>query len=196
MIARHGVIVLAAGASRRLGQPKQLLQIEGETLLHRTVRLAMATQPLDLVAVLGHAATGSVSAIADLATRCVEAPATGGGMGASLACGLKALSASCEGVLVLVCDQPALDATHLRAMLTRWQKQPGSAVASGYADTWGVPALLPRPWLSTLTLDGDHGARDLLRRRKSEVQIVVNEALAQDVDHPSDLVLHLKERPH
>lgn len=187
MTRRHGVVVLAAGASRRLGRPKQLVAIDGETLLHRTVRHALATCPADLVVVVGAAATGSAEAVADLRVRCVEATAQQAGMGLSLRCGIAALSAACDGVLVLVCDQPALDAAHLAGMVARWHERPHQAVASGYAGTFGVPALLPLDWLCAAALDGDRGARDLLRARNAEVTIVANDALARDVDHPSDL---------
>jgi molybdenum cofactor cytidylyltransferase len=187
MTPRHGAIVLAAGASRRLGRPKQLVVIDGETLLYRTVRQALATRPADLVVVVGHAATGSVAAVADLAVRCVETRMPEAGMGVSLRCGFEALDAACDGVLILVCDQPALDPAHLMTMLARWHERPRNAVASGYAGTFGVPALLPRAWLAAAALDGDRGARDLLRARRTDVRIVANEALARDIDRPSDL---------
>ncbi len=72
MKPRHGVVVLVAGASRRLGQPKQLVRIDGETLLHRTVRSALATRPHDLVVVVGSAADASIAAVSDLAVRHAE----------------------------------------------------------------------------------------------------------------------------
>lgn len=187
MIPKHGIVVLAAGASRRLGRPKQLVVVDGETLLHRTVRCALLTQPHDLVVVVGHGAAACVDAVSDLAVRCIEALTPDAGMGASLHCGFRALSPACDGVLALVCDQPALDAAHLSNLLARWRERPAAAVASGYAATFGVPALLPRAWLSAATLDGDRGARDLLRTRANEVQVVANEALARDVDRPVDL---------
>lgn len=187
MTLRHGVIVLAAGASRRLGRPKQLVAIDGETLLHRTARHALATHPADVVVVVGPAANGSATAVTDLPVRCIEATAPQAGMGASLRRGVAALSTACDGVLVLVCDQPALDAAHLIAMVARWHERPHHAVASGYAGTCGVPALLPRDWLAAAAIDGDRGARDLLRARGADVDVVRNEALASDIDHPSDL---------
>lgn len=187
MTVNHGVVVLAAGASRRLGQPKQLVRIDGETLLHRTVRHALATQPHDLVVVVGAAAEASIAAVSDLAVRSVETATPTAGMGASLQCGCDALRGDCDGVLVLVCDQPALDALHLARLLARWRERPHAAVASGYAGTFGVPALLPRLWLKSGAFAGDRGARDLLRSRASEVAVIENEALAVDIDHPGDV---------
>lgn len=183
MTPRHGAIVLAAGLSRRLGRAKQLVAIDGETLLHRTVRHVLATAPADLVVVVG-SDPSIAAAIADLGVRGVTAT---GSMGQSLCAGLDALATGCEGVLIAVCDQPALDAAHLRVLVAHWQAQPRGAVASGYAATFGVPALLPRAWFGESAFGGDRGARDLLRRRGAEVVVVANEALSHDIDEPGDL---------
>lgn len=184
---RHGAIVLAAGASRRLGRPKQLLQIDGETLLHRAARLAAATAPLELVVVLGHEAELLRVALHGLPLRCIVAADWRQGMGATLAAGVAALPAGCDGVLVVLCDQPALDLLHLQALVARWQQAPRRAVASGYAGTVGVPALLPRHWLQPGQLHGDTGARQLLRARQDQVDAIANERLQFDIDAPGDL---------
>jgi CTP:molybdopterin cytidylyltransferase MocA len=187
MTAAHGAVILAAGASRRLGFPKQLVEIDGEPLLRRAARAVLATQPLDGVVVLGHEADRCAAAVADLPLRRLVAPDWWRGMGPSLRSGIDALDAACTGVLVVLCDQPALDAAHLQSLLSAWNAAPLCAAASGYAGTIGVPALLPRSWLQTAALDGDRGARALLQARAAQVQVVVNESLARDVDLPGDL---------
>lgn len=184
---QHGAIVLAAGASRRLGRPKQLLQIDGETLVHRAARLALATAGLETRVVLGHGAEQVVRALADLPLQLTFSPCWEQGMGATLADGVAALAPSCAGVLVLLCDQPALDAAHLQALVQRWRRAPQRAVASAYAGIIGVPALLPRSWLVPGVLHGDRGARDLLRQRCDEVDNVVNQNLQKDIDRQADL---------
>lgn len=184
---RHGVVVLAAGASRRLGRPKQLIEIDGETLLHRATRAALATRPVDLVVVLGHQAALLAAAVSDLDVRCIGATSWQHGMGHSLRSGADALDPDCSGVLVVLCDQPALDAAHLRQLVACWREAPHEAAASGYAQTVGVPALLPRGWLHGVEFAGDRGARGLLRTRATETRVVVNEALARDIDLPGDL---------
>lgn len=183
----HGAVVLAAGASRRLGRPKQLLQIDGETLVHRAARLALATLPLQTRVVLGHGADSIAQALAGLPVQLQFADTWEQGMGASLAAGVAALPSQCSGVLVLLCDQPALDAAHLQALVQRWQQAPLRAVASAYAGISGVPALLPRSWLVAGALQGDRGARALLRERCKEVDNVENQQLHIDVDTAADL---------
>ena len=182
--ARHGVVLLAAGASRRLGAAKQLLQIDGETLVHRAARLALTTRPLDAVLVYAPEAIAIPPAVADLPVRCVPCADAARGMGATLVRGLDTLDARCAAALVLVCDQPALEASHLQALVETWRGSPGHAVASAYAGTRGVPAMLPRAWFGQVDGTGDRGARALLRGR-DDVLTLPAEALADDVDTPA-----------
>ena len=186
--SRHGVIVLAAGRSRRLGQSKQLLCVDGETMIHRSVRLALATDPADCVVVCAADTDLSAAAVADLACRCVICADADHGMSASLRCGLAALDAACAGALVLLTDQPGLNASHLLALCAAWRGQPDGTAASGYAGTLGVPALLPRAWFKELAAaSGDIGARELLRARAAEVRVVSAAQLERDIDRPADL---------
>lgn len=182
----HGVVVLAAGASRRLGRPKALLVHEGESLLRRVARLATGTQALDVVVVVG-AEASLAREIEGLPARIVACAGWDEGMAASLRAGVAALDRRCAGALVLLCDQPALDAAHLDRLLAAWRAQPLHAVASSYAGIHGVPAILPRAWFAELAaLRGDAGARELLRARAG-VSAIANPALARDLDTPADL---------
>ena len=182
----HGAVVLAAGASRRLGRSKQLLRRNGEPLVHRAARLALATRPQDAVVVLGADAERVHAALSDLAIRCIDCADWPRGMGASLRAGVAALPATCNGILVLVCDQPALEVDHLEALCAAWQARPERAVASAYAGRLGVPALLPRAWTSELR-DDARGASALLAQHADRVVAVANAALAWDVDEPGDI---------
>ncbi|MFI5198053.1 MAG: NTP transferase domain-containing protein [Thermoanaerobaculia bacterium] len=185
--AQHGVVLLAAGRSRRLGIVKQLLEISGEPLVRRAARVALTTSPLDAVLVTGDRAEAVEEAVRGLAVRCVRAEDFDEGMGRSLAAGLRHLDPACAGALVVLCDQPALTAEHLVRLVEAWKAAPASAAASGYAGTAGVPAVLPRAWFPKLmTARGDRGARDLLRENAGEIRVVPDERLAQDVDRPEE----------
>ena len=185
---RHGVVLLAAGASRRLGRAKQLVEVEGEPLVRCAARCALATEPLHMVVVLG-AAEGAVrAALSGLRFDALVCDRWEEGMGRSLADGLGALDARCAGALVVLCDQVALTPEHLVALRDAWRRSPSGAAASGYGGVAGVPALLPRAWFEALAREpGDRGARALLLRNMCDVTVLPNESLARDVDVPRDL---------
>jgi CTP:molybdopterin cytidylyltransferase MocA len=183
----HGVVVLAAGASTRLGRPKQLLNWRGETLVHRAARLGLATRPCDAVIVVGARADTVFAQVSDLAIRRIDCADWHKGMGASLHTGIAALSPSCVGALVLLCEQPALDESHLAALCAAWWRAPERGAASFYAGRRGVPALLPRAWFDALDATADRGMRDLLLRHVECIEVIANDALAIDIDLPDDL---------
>jgi molybdenum cofactor cytidylyltransferase len=185
---RHGAILLAAGASTRLGRAKQLIEIDGEPLLRRVAQALLASMPHELVVVLGHDASRMRDVVADLPLRCIVVADPAEGMAASLRAGVAGLDARCDGALVALTDQPALDSTHLLALRNRWRSSPLQAVASAYAGVHGVPAMLPRAWFAdVLCLRGDVGARELLRTRGRDVIAIGAPALARDLDTPADL---------
>ncbi|HET9031392.1 MAG TPA: nucleotidyltransferase family protein [Dokdonella sp.] len=185
---RHGVIVLAAGSSRRLGKAKALIEVDGETLVHRAVRFALETAPFDCIVVSAEGDPRIPAAVADLACRITPCADARRGMSVSLQAGLRSLAAECEAALIVLTDQPALTSRHLCALRDAWCKQPANAAASGYAETIGVPAILPRRWFKDLIdRDNDHGARDLLRARKDEVCVIAAPSLASDIDTEADL---------
>lgn len=184
----HGVIVLAAGESRRLGQAKQLVRHAHESLVHRAARLALGTQAHDAVVVLGHAADAVFDEVKALPIRRVDCANWRHGMGASLRSGVDALDARCSGVLVVLCDQPHLSLAHLLALRLAWQRAPTRGAASFYANKPGVPALLPRTWFDALDTRGDRGMREVLMQRAEFIDAVADESLAFDLDHADDLL--------
>jgi CTP:molybdopterin cytidylyltransferase MocA len=188
MPSPHAVVLLAAGESRRLGRPKQLVPVAGEALVRRAARAAIATDPAQALIVVGARADQVWAAVADLPLIRVDCAGWAAGLSASLHAGLDRLESGIEAALFVLCDQPALDASHLRALVTRWSVAPRRAVASGYGGTLGVPAVLPWSWFADLArLTGDRGARDLLRSRAGEVDVVEAPAFAADVDWPGDI---------
>jgi CTP:molybdopterin cytidylyltransferase MocA len=154
-------VVLAAGASTRLGEPKQLVVLGGETLLERAVRVAREAGCSPVVVVLGaeHVRVLENSVLGDVVT--VINDKWQEGMASSIRLGVRSLgfaAKDAEGVLLMACDQPAVTAKHLSHLTLRAEVK-----ASRYAGKNGVPAFFPKKYFGKLMeLKGDAGARELL----------------------------------
>jgi molybdenum cofactor cytidylyltransferase len=155
-------VILAAGASTRLGQPKQLVEIGGETLLEGTVRAAEDAGCWPVVVVLGAEARHVMSQCPLTSVAVIVNPAWQEGMASSLRLGVAAIT-SWDGVVLMTCDQPAVTPEHLQALVAS-----GEVTASAYGGRRGVPAYFPAAAFSDLLqLRGDSGARDLLNRART-----------------------------
>jgi CTP:molybdopterin cytidylyltransferase MocA len=185
-------IVLAAGASRRLGQPKQLLMVGGETLIARAIRLAGEAGATPVILVLGAYHEGIGAAInPDSAIPIVNGDWQQG-IATSIHAGLRALAdlaPQASGALILGCDQPRLTAGHLRALLEAFAAQGSCAIiASAYAGVAGIPAIFPRAvFADLLALRGDQGARALLMQSPRPPIAVPFPGGEIDIDLPADL---------
>ncbi len=170
-------VVLAAGASRRLGRPKQAVVLGGETLVERAVRVAREAGLTDMGVVVNQGAPWIERLKATVLTNAASAE----GMATSIGVGVRwAQSLGAEGVVLMTCDQVAVTAEHLRALYA----QAGVMTGSGYAGKIGIPAYFPAAYFGALLmLEGDAGARQMLR----EARVVATEALAFDVDTEEDL---------
>ncbi|WP_223646861.1 NTP transferase domain-containing protein [Corallococcus sp. EGB] len=180
------VILLAAGGSTRLGQPKQLLRHEGASLVRRAAERALAASPAVTV-VLGARREEVASELDGLPVRRVDNPDWALGQGSSLRAGLRALPPDVDGALLMLCDQVRVDAAHLRSLIATFERTRAPIVASAYADTRGVPALFARalfPELESLPPTG--GARGLIARDPSRVVEVALPGGEEDVDTVED----------
>ena len=184
----HAVIVLAAGGSTRLGQPKQLLTRDGETLVHRAVRLALETSPAQVLVVVGANGDSIASHVADLDCEVVSNRDWQSGLAGSLHAAGEHLRAAVQRVLVLVCDQPALERHHLDALLEGAGAAESACAATVHGDALGVPAVVPRDWFDAMQAAGDRGfgARLGQQRAAGIFQLHAPE-LGADIDRPEDL---------
>jgi CTP:molybdopterin cytidylyltransferase MocA len=179
-------IILAAGASRRLGRPKQLAKYKGEALIARAVRIAREAGLEPVIVVLGAEKDAVRAVVRDERVVFVENDAWAEGIASSMRAGLKALVPEVTGALMMPCDQPRLSAEHLSRMASLFAD--GVIVASKYAGVRGVPAVFPRDaWSELMKLSGDVGARRLLVHSAWPVVEVAFEGGEVDIDAPEDL---------
>lgn len=163
----HNAVVLAAGGSRRLGYPKQLLTRDGEALVHRSVRLSLHTRPQRLLLICGGEADAIAASVHDLRVEIVINPDWQEGLASSLRLAACALTNEALPCLILGCDQPALHAGHLQALIEGARARGCAATLHGASR--GVPALVPAALLAgALQLQGDRGLRGLLNALPDE----------------------------
>lgn len=178
-------VVLAAGSSRRMGQPKLLLRLGGKTLLRRAVETALAVCE-EVVVVVGPEADRMREELCDLPVTVVENPDHALGLSTSLRRGIEAV-ADADAVLLLLADQPALTPQHLQRLVETGRQTGARVVACAYRDTVGPPALFHRSLFGELrALKGDVGAKPVLEAHREEAVFVPLEEAALDVDTPED----------
>jgi molybdenum cofactor cytidylyltransferase len=185
-------IILAAGASRRLGQPKQLARLAGEMLLARTIRVVRESGTEPVIVVLG-AHRESIVAEVDLSgVQVVTNHDWEQGIASSIHEGIRTMeqsSAKAAAVLLLVCDQPKLSVKHLRRLIEAYQEADEPViVASWYVGIAGIPAIFPVSQFGKLLgLRGDAGARHILRKPDCAMVMIDFEGGEVDIDTPEDL---------
>jgi molybdenum cofactor cytidylyltransferase len=166
--ARVVAIVLAAGSSRRMGRPKQLLPLAGRPLLQHVLDAAAGAAIAEIVLVLGHEADAVRRAVRlPPHARIVVNAAHAAGQSTSLACGLAAAGDDAAAAVVLLGDQPQVTSALIDVVVAAFQSGTAPAVRpvwrdAGGAERPGHPVVLARRvWPAVAALTGDHGARAL-----------------------------------
>jgi len=180
-----GAVVLAAGGSRRMGQPKLLIRVGEEPMVRWASRAACAAALAEVVVVTGAAAEQMREALAGLPVRAVHNPRWEEGIGTSIGVGIRALSQEVKAALIVLADHPDLS-TGVIDQVVRCFRSSGSPIV---VPTWrgqrGHPVLFARAMFDDLLrLEGDRGARQLLDRPGAEVSLVeIDDAsIVEDID--------------
>ncbi|MBD2019149.1 nucleotidyltransferase family protein [Leptolyngbya sp. FACHB-36] len=185
-----GVLILAAGASTRLGKPKQLLQYQGQSFLRHTANVAIASGCQPVVVVLGAQTEQLRSEVSDLPVTIVENPDWTTGISSSIRAGLEALHDQCpmlEAAIVTLCDQPLISVQLIEQLVEQYWLTGKRIIASNYADTIGVPALFDLTLFPDLmALKGDAGAKLLIHQLIHEAVSVPFPDGAIDIDTSQD----------
>ena len=191
MSANIGIIVLAGGASRKLGTPKQLVEFRGRTLLRNATEVALRCDCKHVVVVLGSRADEIRHEIQDLPITSVVNDRWTKGISTSLKTGLTKLielDPAVSAAVIMLSDQPFVSEGTVRSLINTYSSSGKPIVASGYDDVLGVPALFDRELFDELlALEGDAGARVVIRKSEgSRIAIVEAPEAAFDVDIPAD----------
>lgn len=184
-----GAVVLAAGASSRMGgAQKLLLEFDGRPMVRHAIEAASEGGCHQVVVVYQ---SGAVKDALDGAAELVYNPDADRGMSTSLQAGLKAMRSDMEAALVVLGDQPLVGSRAVAALLRSWRREgsrPAVAMAgSGEKQRWTPPVVLSRElWPEVAGLQGDSGARQLLDAHPELLDVVPALGRPDDIDTPDD----------
>jgi xanthine dehydrogenase accessory factor len=185
------VVILAAGGSRRLGRPKQLVEIEGQSLVRRAAEAALSAGSGSVHVVVGAEVVRVRAALGGLPVDVVVNDAWKEGVASSIRAAIEAIERRerpVETIILMLCDQPGVSGDVLRRLLEAYRATRAPVIASRYPEGPGVPALFHAELFPALkSLDGDVGARQLIRHLDREV-VTIPFAVADDVDTAEDVV--------
>ncbi|HEY0653604.1 MAG TPA: nucleotidyltransferase family protein [Chryseosolibacter sp.] len=194
-IEEIGIIILAAGASSRMGVSKQMLPINGIPLLSRTIQTALDANFSTILVVLGSNADEHRIAANEFPVTTLYNSEWQKGIGTSIRAGIKHIKkdAAIRGAIILVCDQPTLSAAVLSDMVVKQHETQKPIVASRYANTLGVPALFSSSMFDELLLLEDgQGAKKVIERNASKVAAIEFASGEIDLDTPEEYDTFIK----
>lgn len=189
------VVLVAAGASKRLGHPKQLVKLNGQTLLRRQSELALELST-DVVVVLGSEAGSMLSEVKDLPVTVVINQLWSNGMASSISAGVQQLSRNSRACLILLVDQWLLSSRTLKPLVSAWQQCPDEIwqCTNASKTAKGPPVIFPANFYSDLSnIDGEQGAKSVIQANLSMVNSVQLEAAFTDLDTPEQLMFCLSK---
>ena len=184
-----GAVILAAGASSRMGRPKQLLEYNGLTLVRRAALAARDAGCDPVVVVTGADAEELEKELRELNLQEANNPAWESGMGSSIRAGIQAVKANDKitAVVLMLCDQPFVTSNVLSALIAAHRKTGREIVASSYGGTIGVPALFGKAFFTELLrLEGEAGAKQVIQRDLTQVHLLPFPQGEIDIDTPAD----------
>lgn len=182
-----GGLILAAGASSRMGQPKQLLHFRGVSLLRHASQTALAGGLNPVVAVVGAHADPLRRELDGLPIRVVTNERWAGGIGTSIRAGVAALATEIDALLILLADQPLVTPDLLSRLVNEQRASGAAIVATAYHGTRGVPAVFARSLFRALgELPDASGAKLLIDQGGAAVREIAFPDAAFDVDTPAD----------
>ncbi len=178
------IIILAAGGSSRMGQPKQLLPWGKTTLLGHSIDQALNSQAKKVFVVLGANVDEIGASIEHKSIQLLKNKGWESGMGCSIAVGAKkALEEGFDAVLIMLADQPQIDSVFLGELISEWQKKQQPIIATGYDTKAGVPAIFEKSYFSELAaLEGDLGAKEIIATNISNVVVLSHSNVIDDID--------------
>jgi len=179
------VLILAAGSSKRLGEPKQLLKVADESLIQIAVKKALNFCE-NVTVVLGHEAQTIAKEISKYPISLIINPNYEKGMGNSIAFGISSIKKS-QHVLIMLCDQPLIPLEHYQALIHKASQNNELIICSKYQERYAVPSIFPKKYFKLLTtLEADNGAKKFLKNNPLDF-VLLDDELSIDIDTKEDI---------
>ena len=181
-------VVLAAGSSTRMGRNKLFFELDGETLLRRVVRRAIAAGLDPVIVVVGHEAERARAEIAALPCKPVDNPDHALGINRSLRTGISHVPERARAAVVMLADMPFVTGRMVAELVARYRDSTAPLVISAYGDVNAPPMLYDRALFSELRqMEGEGCGRQVVRRHRDEaISVSWPEAALRDIDVPED----------
>lgn len=197
-VSKISIILLAAGSSSRMGQSKQLLEVNGAPLLAHSVKAALESGVKSVNVILGANEVAHREIIKSMPVTVISNHYWKSGMGSSIKAGLNHVVreySETEAIIIMVCDQPGVTGEHLRNLISAFKNSSSKIVASAYSGTAGVPALFSRSFFSNiLMLKDEQGAKKIIEQFPEQRTSVNFPDGTYDLDTGEDYENYLKRK--
>lgn len=191
-----GIIILAAGESKRLGRPKQLLKFRNKTLIALTIEKTLRTKKKEIIVVLGSNAERINTEISNFPVKICINKEWKNGMASSIKFGLEKLTneyPAIDAALILLCDQPLINSEQINSFIEEFSNTEKQIIAAKYKNTIGVPAIFSKDFfVKLLKLKGNLGAKAIIKQFPDQVKTMDIPEAEFDIDTIED-VQKLKE---
>tara|TARA_R110002050_G_scaffold20348_1_gene57626 strand:- start:14826 stop:15443 length:618 start_codon:yes stop_codon:yes gene_type:complete len=180
------IVILAAGNSSRLGQPKQFLKWGNTTLLEHTVNQALHSESTDIWVVTGAYHSEMTDLLADYPVQILHNSDWKNGLGSSIATATKELALLHSSILFLLADQPEVTTAYINRMITEFRTGENNIVATQYPNSIGIPVVFDKTYFSELAINSGNGAKQVLLSHAKQVSVIEPAQAFQDIDTKED----------
>ncbi|MEY8021836.1 NTP transferase domain-containing protein [Muriicola sp. SD30] len=185
-------LILAAGASSRMGRTKQLLPWGNSTLLGNAVSTAHESGLEEILVVLGAKANTIKATLDSMPCQIVVNSDWEEGLGSSIRTGVSHIITSAsipDGILIMLADQPFVNADYLKKLIYHFKNGDGGIICSDYSKKLGVPAIFDSKYFTKLQgLSGDEGAGGIIKNHIDDSYGLEAGKITIDLDTHEDYI--------